>query len=140
MIEKLRRIPVAWFAAAGLALAVGVIAGLDQSRRAEAQPTILSPFQTTVSIANTATLNAIPANPSRRGFIICNSNATAANVITVAFGSITPTDGVGLIIPGGQVQASCWGSGQAGVVGGLGAQMNMIGHVAGPTSVTVLEF
>jgi len=107
---------------------------------AHAQTTNTGPFQTVVSVPNTAVMNAVSANPSRRGLVICNSNATAANIITVSFGTITPTDGVGLIIPGGQVQASCFQLQVPASTGGIGAQINMIGHVAGPTSVTVLEF
>jgi hypothetical protein len=128
----------------GLAVLMAAIAcaGLVyMANFALAQPTSLGPFQTTVSVPNTVVLNAVPANPSRRGFTICNSNATAANIITVGFGSNSPTDGVGLIIPGGQVQASCLTIlGPPPTGGGMGAQMNMIGHVAGPTSVVVLEY
>jgi len=120
-------------------LIVAVFAAAIGLSPASAQ-TNLGPFQTTVSVPNTVVLNAVPANPSRRGLIICNSNATAANIITVGFGANSPTDGVGLIIPGGQVAASCVFINQPPGGGGMGAQLNMIGHVAGPTSVVVLEF
>ena len=135
-----------WYATVVAAMAVVIaVTLLFHVKQSHGQQTNLGPFETVVSVGNTASMNAVAANPSRRGLVICNGNATAANVITVSFGpSITPTDGVGLIIPGGLVAASCWtapviGTG-AGPVGGLGAQINMIGHVAGPTSVAVLEF
>lgn len=131
-----------WHWLATAAAAVAAVLVMFQVKPSVGQQTNLGPFETVLSIANTASMNAIPANPSRRGLIICNGNATAANNITVSFGpSITPTDGVGLIIPGGLVAASCWNSFSAtGIAGGMGAQLNMIGHVAGPTSVAVMEF
>lgn len=134
-----------WYAAILAAFVLISVLVMFPVKHSRGQQTNLGPFETVVSVGNTASMNAVAANPSRRGLVICNGNATAANVITVSFGpSITPTDGVGLIIPGGLVAASCWtapviGTG-AGPVGGLGAQINMIGHVAGPTSVAVLEF
>jgi hypothetical protein len=131
-----------WQAAVLLAvLAVAVIVMLA-NRPAHSQQTNLGPFQTNVTVGTSATLAAVGANPSRRGLVICNGHASQS--ITVTFGTITPVSLTsGLVIPGGNVVASCWyapvvGTG-SGPVGGLGAQINMIASGAS-TPATVLEF
>jgi hypothetical protein len=128
---------------AGLAAAIAIIGALVFGlHQAPAQQTNLGPFQTNVTVGTGATLAAVGANPSRRGLVICNGHASQS--ITVTFGTITPVSlTTGLVIPGGNVVASCWyapivGTG-SGPVGGLGAQINMIASGAS-TPTTVLEF
>lgn len=103
--------------------------------------TALSPFQTNLTIGTSATVAAVPANPSRRGLIICNGHAS--QTITVGFGANTPVSGTsGLVVPGGNAVASCWYAlpnvGISPSVG-IGAQINIIASGAS-TPVTVLEF
>lgn len=135
---KLRTMLANFFIVAGAAcVAIWFAANL-----LHAQPTVLSPFQTNLTVGTSATLNAVPANPSRRGLIICNGNATAANNVIVGFGSNTPTTSSGLIIPGGNVAASCFYAMPITVgspIIGMGAQINLIA-VAASTPVTILEF
>ena len=111
--------------------------------RLTAQPTGLGPNQYNLTIGTSATLAAIGANPTRKGITICNGNATAANVVTITFGTVvTPVDGTtGIVIPGGQVAASCLTLPPSGIgtVGNLGAQINMIAH-AGSTPVSAVEY
>lgn len=128
-----------WFA---FALAAGLLLTLTFGSLVHAQgTTVLAPFQTNLTIGTGATLNAVPANPSRRGLIICNGHAT--QTITVGFGSNTPVSGTsGLVIPGGNAVASCWYAlpnvGISPAVG-IGAAINIIASGAS-TPVTVLEF
>lgn len=100
--------------------------------------TNLGPFETDLSIGNTASMNAVPANPTRRAVIICNDHAS--QTINVTFGTAsTPSATVGLRIPGGNAVASCWYSSSASTGGGQGAQINFFASGA-TTPVTVFEY
>jgi hypothetical protein len=121
-----------------------VLAALDPLvAHAQGLGTSLGPNQYNLTIGTGASMAAIGANPSRKGITICNGNATAANVITVTFGpSVTPVDGTtGVVIPGGQVAASCHTFPESGMggVGNLGAQINIISHV-GSNPVSAVEY
>lgn len=132
---------IKWWLATAAALALlGSIAFFG--RHAGAQQTNLGPFETDLSIGNSASMNAVPANPSRRGLVVCNDHAT--QTINMTFGpNSTPSATVGLRIPAGNTTASCWyspipGTG-AGPTGGIGAQINLFASGAS-TPVTVFEF
>ena len=88
------------------------------------------------SVANTALLAAVPANPSRIGLTIQNNSG---NIITFTFGSVTPvSQSVGIQIPANS-NITIPNSGM-GTVGNIGAQVNMIANVAGPSAVTTIEY
>lgn len=88
------------------------------------------------SITNSATLAAVPANPSRVGLTIQNNSA---NVITFTFGTVTPvSQSNGVQIPANS-NITLPPSGM-GSVGNIGGQINMIGSAAGPSAVTVIEY
>jgi hypothetical protein len=103
--------------------------------------TVLGPNVTTVSVAASAILAALPANPSRRAVTICNGSATL--FITFTTGTVTPVSlTTGFVLQTGNVAASCFtmGVGGVGSGGGVGAQINVIGSGAGPTNVTFFEY
>jgi hypothetical protein len=89
-----------------------------------------------LSVANTALLAAVPANPARAGLTIQNNSA---NIVTFTFGATVPvSQATGVQIPA-NTSINIPASGM-GTLGNLGAQVNMIANVAGPSNVTVLEF
>jgi hypothetical protein len=99
-------------------------------------PTIAGPNLYQASITNAATLAAVPANPSRLGLTIQNNSA---NIITFTFGAVTPvSQSNGVQIPANS-NITIPASG-IGILGNLGAQVNMIGSAAGPSAVTILEY
>jgi hypothetical protein len=103
--------------------------------------TVLGPITTTVSVATTAIMAALPANPTRKGVTICNGSATL--FITFTTGSVTPVNlTTGQVLPTGTVATSCYTIGTTGVsaTGGVGAQINVVGSGAGPTNVTFFEY
>lgn len=126
---------------AGIALAIVFVfvLVLFHVKQAPAQQTNSGPFQTDLSIGNSATMGAVGVNPSRRGLIVCNDHAS--QTINLSFGTNTPSATAGIRIPGGNVTASCWYSGAAQLpgTGGIGAQINLFASGAS-TPVTVLEF
>lgn len=132
------KLTLAGVLAAGVVGSLLWMAGLSP---VEGQYTALAPFQTNLTIGTGATTAAVPANPSRRGLVICNGHASQS--VTIGFGSNTPVSGTsGLVIPGGNVVASCWYAMPnflASPIVGVGAQLNMIASGAS-TPVTVLEF
>jgi hypothetical protein len=88
------------------------------------------------SVGNTALMAAVAANPARIGLTIQNNSA---NIITFTFGTTTPvSQATGVQLPA-NTSTTIPASG-LGVVGNLGAQVNMIGSAAGPSNVTVLEY
>ena len=88
------------------------------------------------SVGNTALMAAVAANPARIGLTIQNNSA---NIITFTFGTTVPvSQATGVQLPA-NTSTTIPASG-LGVVGNLGAQVNMIGNVAGPSNVTVLEY
>ena len=127
-----------WFYLVSAALIALVL--MFHVKPAAAQQTNLGPFQSQASIANTATLAAFPANPSRRAFTICNGSATVT--ITITFGTaLTPvslTTGL-VLLPNSGANINCYTS-PGSVTGGVGAQINAIGSAAGPSIVTLLEY
>jgi len=130
-----------FYLACAVAGAMTGLAVVGLWKKAHAQPTVLTPFQTNLTIGTSATLNAVPANPSRKGLIICNGIASA-NAITVTFGTTTPVDRTtGLVIPGANAVASCFYvlPGNLGGIAGIGAQINIVGQTTS-MPVTVLEF
>lgn len=105
-----------------------------------AQPTNLGPTFTVTALTTAATNNAVPANPSRRSILLCNSSQTAANLISFTTGNLTPTATNGILIPATPAQGvlSCF-SPPSGIIGGLGAQINAI-MVAGTANLIAIEF
>ena len=113
-----------------------------------AQPTtVLTPFQTTASVGVTAMMNALPANPTRKGLIIANNGALTGTppegpTVNVTFGpgSIsapnTPSATTGVPIAAGQTFSML--PAMADNVS-MGAQVNAIASAAA-TPVTFLEF
>jgi hypothetical protein len=89
-----------------------------------------------LSITNAATLAAVPANPARIGLSIQNNSG---NVITFTFGTTTPISQATGIQIAANGSATIPASG-LGIVGNIGAQVNMIGSAAGPSNVSVLEY
>jgi hypothetical protein len=88
------------------------------------------------SVGNTALMAAVAANPARIGLTIQNNSA---NIITFTFGTTTPvSQATGVQLPA-NTSTTIPASG-LGVVGNLGAQVNMIGSAAGPSNVTVIEY
>jgi len=88
------------------------------------------------SVGNTALMAAVAANPARIGLTIQNNSA---NIITFTFGTTVPvSQATGVQLPA-NTSTTIPASG-LGVVGNLGAQINMIGSAAGPSNVTVLEY
>lgn len=132
-----------WYATVFAAMAVVIaVTLLFHVKQSHGQQTNLGPAETDLSIGNSASMNAVPANPSRRGLVVCNDHAT--QTINMTFGpNSTPSATVGLRIPAGNTTASCWyspipGTG-AGPAGGIGAQINLFASGAS-TPVTVFEF
>lgn len=118
-----------------------IAAGIVQGTKTKAQYTALAPFETNATIGASATLGVLPANPSRRGLILCNGHASQS--ITVTFGTITPVSlTTGVVIPGGNTAASCFNllpNILASPLVGVGAQVNAIASGA-TTPLTALEF
>ena len=99
--------------------------------------TLSGPNMYSLSVGNTALLAAVPANPSRLGLTIQNNSG---NTITFTFGATTPVSAsVGQQI-GANANATIPPNAALGLAGNLGAQLNLIANVAGPSSVTVLEY
>jgi hypothetical protein len=122
------------------ALLAGGLAGLGY-RAAHAQSTVLSPVTTTVSVTASASLAALPANPTRKAVTICNGSATL--IVTFTTGSVTPVSlTTGVVLPTGNLVTSCYTMGTPGLAsgGGVGAAINVIANGAGPTNVTFLEY
>jgi len=103
--------------------------------------TVLGPITTTVSVTASATLAALPANPSRKAVTICNGSATL--LITFTTGAVTPVSlTTGIVLQTANVLSSCFTMGSPGLAGsgGIGAQINVIANGAGPTNVTFVEY
>lgn len=107
---------------------------------AQGGTTVLGPITTTVSVTASATLAALPSNPSRKAVTICNGSATL--IITLTTGTVAPVSlTTGLIIPTGNTTASCISFGTPGLPGSsVGNQINVIANGAGPTNVTFIEY
>jgi hypothetical protein len=108
---------------------------------AHAQSTVLGPITTTVSVAASAIMGALPANPARKAVTICNGSATL--FITFTTGTVTPASlTTGIVLQTANVLSSCFTIGSPGLAGsgGVGAQINVIGSAAGPTNVTFVEY
>lgn len=100
---------------------------------ANAQSTVLSPISSSFTQTTTATLAAIPSNPSRKQITICGNTAT--NTLNVTFGpALTPTSGLGQPIA---ALACTTFTPPAGSY--LGSQINLIA-VTGSVVVTVTEY
>ena len=88
------------------------------------------------SVGNTALMAAVAANPARIGLTIQNNSA---NIITFTFGTtVLVSQATGVQLPA-NTSTTIPASG-LGVVGNLGAQVNMIGSAAGPSNVTIVEY
>jgi hypothetical protein len=118
----------------GTALLLGLVG------QASAQPTALAPITTTVSVTASASMAALPANPTRRAVTICNGSATL--IVTFTTGSVTPVSlTTGIVLPTGNLVTSCYTIGTPGSGGSfVGAAINVIANGAGPTNVTFLEY
>src|SRR5215471_17599779 len=103
--------------------------------------TILTPFQTNLSVGTTAMMNAIPANPTRKGLVIAN-NGAASDIVNVTFGPgtiqtpNTPSATSGIPIAGGTTFSML--PAMANDVS-MGASVNVIASAAA-TPISVLEF
>jgi hypothetical protein len=136
-VKILSRIVLAMVVFVLLAVLSALVA-LYNANKVEAQPTVLAPFMTTVTVGASATLAAVPANPSRRAMTICNGHAT--QTVTFTFGTLTPVSlTTGQVLAAGNVATSCFTVPPANVVGGVGAQLNLIASGAS-TPVTVFEY
>lgn len=112
-------------------IAVLSLAGIGPA--AAQAPTILSPNTTTFTQTTTATLAAIPANPSRKQITICGQTAT--NTLNVTFGTtVTPTSSLGIPIAAQSCVTFTPPTGSY-----LGAQINLIA-VTGSVTVLVNEY
>ena len=105
--------------------------------------TALGPNMTTVTGAATATLAALPANPSRKGVTICNEHAT--NTVTFTLGTtLTPVSlTTGRVLAAGNLVTSCWTIGSTQGVSNsgvnVGAQINVIASSIS-TPITFIEY
>ena len=98
--------------------------------------TMSGPNMYTLSVANTALLAGVPANPTRTGLTIQNNSA---NTITFTFGAVVPVSAS----IGQQLAANAnvtLPPSVMGFQGNMGSQVNMIANVAGPSNVTVIEY
>lgn len=114
---------------------------LSSAAFAQGGTNILGPITTTVSAVATATMAALPANPSRKAVTVCNGNATL--FVTFTTGTVTPVSlTTGQVLQTGNVVASCFTMGNPGgsSSGGIGAQINVICSTAGPCPVTFFEY
>ena len=89
----------------------------------------------------TAVMAAIPANPTRKGLMLCNAaTGTTPASVNITFGTITPTTATGIQLPGGAVPNSCLTlMPYMGPNIAMGAQINAIASAAA-TPLTALEF
>ena len=99
-------------------------------------PSIAGPNEYQLSVGNTALLAGVPANPTRLGLQIQNNSA---NIITFTFGAVTPVSQATGIQIAANTLFTLPPSG-IGLLGNLGAQVNFIANVAGPSNVTVIEY
>jgi hypothetical protein len=114
-------------------LALAALASCALSGAALAQSTVLSPVTNTFTQTTTATLAAIPSNPSRKQIQICGQTAT--NTLNVTFGTIvTPTSTLGTSIA---AQSCTLFTPPAGSY--LGSQINLIA-VTGSVVVLYTEY
>jgi hypothetical protein len=124
------------FSLAGLAL----LACIGAANAQGGGTTVLGPVTTTVTATASATLAALPSNPSRRAVTICNGSATL--LVTFTTGSVTPVSlTTGFVLQTGNVVASCFTIGTPGTgLGGasVGNQINVISTGSAP--VTFLEY
>jgi hypothetical protein len=104
-----------------------------------AQTTVLSPVTTSITASGTATLAALPSNPSRRQVIICNGSATATATFTT--GSVTPVSlTTGVVLQTGNVASSCFTMGSGASPGlSVGNSINVIASTGG-VPITFVEF
>ena len=104
--------------------------------------TILTPFQTNLSVGATAMMAAIPANPTRKALVIANNAPLTGGppatgpAINVTFGPNVPTTPTGIPIAAGT--AFSFFPYAANDIS-MGAQINVIAGAAA-TPVSVLEF
>jgi hypothetical protein len=106
--------------------------------RVKGQGLFLGPNVYSITAGASATMAAVPANPSRRAFTICNGHATQTATFTVGT-ALTPVSlTTGLVLATGNVVASCYTT-PSSITSGVGAQINVIASGAS-TPVTVLEF
>lgn len=122
-------------------LAVSALALFAFIGVANAQNTVLGPNMTAVTAAASATMAALPANPSRKAVTICNGSATI--VVTFTTGTLTPVAGTtGIVLPAANVATSCFTIGNPASgpgASGVGAQINII--AASTTApVTFIEY
>jgi hypothetical protein len=114
---------------------------LSSAAFAQGGTNILGPITTTVSAVATATMAALPANPSRKAVTVCNGNATL--FVTFTTGTVTPVSlTTGQVLQTGNAVSSCFTMGNPGGAssGGIGAQINVICSTAGPCPVTFFEY
>lgn len=95
--------------------------------------TVLSPVSNTFTQTTSATLAAIPSNPSRKQIQICGN--TAVNTLSVTFGTIvTPTAAIGT-----PIAANACATFTPPVGSYLGSQINLIA-VTGSVVVFYTEY
>ena len=123
---------------AAVAVILGIFAGMIV--QAFAQPTNLAPFQRDVTVGTTAVMAAVPANPTRKGLMLCNTGATG-QTIYVTFGTLTPVAGNGVPLQStGAFATACLNlMPYMGPNIAMGAQINAIASAAA-TPLTALEF
>jgi hypothetical protein len=120
------------------ALAASAFAGLAYAQ------TALGPNMTSVTTNSGGLMNALPANPSRRGVTICNEHAS--NTVTFTLGTLSPV-GVttGRVLASGNLVTSCFSIGSTqgfpttGAGSNVGAQINILASGTS-TPVTFIEY
>jgi len=123
---------------AAAALAASAFAGLAYAQ------TALGPNMTSVTTNSNGQMNALAANPSRRGVTICNEHGS--NTVTLTLGTLSPV-GVttGRVLAAGNLVTSCITIGSSQGVptttGGsnVGAQINILAS-GSSTPVTFIEY
>jgi len=114
----------------GAALLLSIVAAPSQTN--------LGPVTWALTASGTAAMAAVPANPSRRGFTICNNHAS--QTVNFTTGTVTPVSGsVGQFLAANNVATSCYTTPALTAGVGVGAQINIIASGA-TTPVTVLEY
>ena len=124
-----------------LALSALLCSALSGAAFAQGATTALGPATTTLSAVATATMAALPANPSRHAVTVCNGSATL--FVTFTTGAVVPVSlTTGQVLQTGNVVASCFTIGVPGSQnsGGVGAQINVICSTGAGCPVTFFEY
>jgi hypothetical protein len=117
------------------ALAAATFAGAAYAQ------TALGPSMTSVAVTS-GLMNALPANPGRKGVVICNESTSGTATVTT--GPLSPVSlTTGRVLASGNLVTSCLTIGSTQGVSNsgvnVGAQIN-VAVSANPTSITFIEY